>query len=58
LDVSVFNSKLARHPVTITETETSKGLAVFNGGTTAISMANPETNSLIYRSYPVQELCT
>jgi citrate synthase len=43
--------------VTITETETRRGLAVFNAGTTAISMVNPKTSSLTYRGYPVQELC-
>jgi citrate synthase len=43
--------------VTVTETETRRGLAVFNAGTTAISMVNPKTSSLTYRGYPVQELC-
>jgi citrate synthase len=40
--------------VTITETEVRKGLAGIYADTTAISMVNPETNSLTYRGYPVQ----
>jgi 2-methylcitrate synthase len=43
--------------VTVTETEVRKGLAGIYADTTAISMVNPETNSLTYRGYPVQELC-
>jgi len=43
--------------VTVTETEIRKGLAGVYADTTAISMVNPETNSLTYRGYPVQELC-
>jgi citrate synthase len=43
--------------VTVTETEVRKGLAGVYADTTAISMVNPETNSLTYRGYPVQELC-
>jgi citrate synthase len=43
--------------VIVKETETRKGLAIIDAGTTAISMVNPETNSLTYRGYPVQELC-
>jgi len=42
--------------VTVTETEVRKGLAGVYADTTAISMVNPETNSLTYRGYPVQEL--
>ncbi|RBQ16917.1 bifunctional 2-methylcitrate synthase/citrate synthase [Spongiactinospora rosea] len=37
-------------------TTISKGLAGVVADTTAISMVNPETNSLTYRGYPVQEL--
>jgi citrate synthase len=40
----------------VTETEVRKGLAGIYADTTAISMVNPETNSLTYRGYPVQEL--
>jgi citrate synthase len=41
----------------ITEvTKVFKGLAGVYADTTAISMVNPETNSLTYRGYPVQEL--
>jgi len=43
--------------MTVTETEVRKGLAGVYADTTAISMVNPETNSLTYRGYPVQELC-
>lgn len=43
--------------MTVTETEVRKGLAGIYADTTAISMVNPETNSLTYRGYPVQELC-
>jgi len=43
--------------VTVTETEIRKGLAGVYADTTAISMVNPQTNSLTYRGYPVQELC-
>ncbi|TQO19323.1 citrate synthase/2-methylcitrate synthase [Rhodoglobus vestalii] len=38
------------------ETEIRKGLAGVVADTTAISKVNPETNSLMYRGYPVQEL--
>ncbi|MBK0420930.1 bifunctional 2-methylcitrate synthase/citrate synthase [Leucobacter sp. CSA2] len=38
------------------ETEIKKGLAGVVVDTTAISKVNPETNSLLYRGYPVQEL--
>jgi citrate synthase len=37
--------------------EIHKGLAGVYADTTAISKVNPESNSLIYRGYPVQELC-
>ena len=37
-------------------TEIQKGLAGVVADTTAISKVNPETNSLLYRGYPVQEL--
>ena len=40
----------------MTETEIKKGLAGVVVDTTAISKVNPETNSLLYRGYPVQEL--
>ena len=43
--------------MTVTETEVRKGLAGVYADTTAISMVNPQTNSLTYRGYPVQELC-
>ena len=37
-------------------TEIHKGLAGVTVDTTAISKVNPETNSLLYRGYPVQQL--
>lgn len=37
-------------------TEIKKGLAGVVADVTAISKVNPETNSLLYRGYPVQEL--
>jgi len=37
-------------------TEIHKGLAGVVVDTTAVSKVNPETNSLLYRGYPVQEL--
>lgn len=40
----------------MTETEIHKGLAGVIVDTTAISKVNPDTNSLLYRGYPVQEL--
>ncbi len=40
----------------MTETEIKKGLAGVVVDTTAISKVNPETNSLLYRGYPVPEL--
>ena len=40
----------------MTDTEIKKGLAGVVVDTTAISKVNPETNSLLYRGYPVQEL--
>jgi citrate synthase/2-methylcitrate synthase len=33
-----------------------RGLDGVVADTTAVSMVNPETNSLLYRGYPVQEL--
>ena len=42
--------------MTVTEAEVRKGLADVYADTTAISMVNPESNSLTYRGYPVQEL--
>jgi citrate synthase len=38
------------------DTAVRKGLAGVIADTTAISMVNPESNSLLYRGYPVQEL--
>ena len=43
--------------MTVTQPEVRKGLAGVYADTTTISMVNPETNSLTYRGYPVQELC-
>jgi len=40
----------------MTDTEIHKGLAGVYADTTAISKVNPESNSLLYRGYPVQEL--
>ncbi|MBL3686627.1 bifunctional 2-methylcitrate synthase/citrate synthase [Leucobacter zeae] len=40
----------------MTDTEIKKGLAGVVVDTTAISKVNAETNSLLYRGYPVQEL--
>jgi 2-methylcitrate synthase len=40
----------------MSETEIHKGLAGVVVDTTAVSKVNPETNSLLYRGYPVQEL--
>jgi citrate synthase/2-methylcitrate synthase len=40
----------------MSETEIHRGLAGVVVDTTSISKVNPETNSLLYRGYPVQEL--
>ncbi len=40
----------------MTDSEIKKGLAGVVADVTAISKVNPETNSLLYRGYPVQEL--
>lgn len=40
----------------MTDAEIKKGLAGVTVDYTAISKVNPETNSLLYRGYPVQEL--
>jgi citrate synthase len=40
----------------VTDIEVRKGLADVYADTTAVSRVNPETNSLTYRGYPVQEL--
>lgn len=40
----------------MTDTEIKKGLAGVTVDYTAVSKVNPETNSLLYRGYPVQEL--
>jgi citrate synthase len=42
--------------VSVAQTEVRKGLAGVYADNTAISMVNPESNSLTYRGYPVQEL--
>ena len=42
----------------ITEQAPSKGLAGVIVDYTAVSKVNPDTNSLLYRGYPVQELAT
>jgi citrate synthase len=39
-----------------TDAEIKKGLAGVVADVTAVSKVNPETNSLLYRGYPVQEL--
>jgi 2-methylcitrate synthase/citrate synthase II len=40
----------------VTGTEIKKGLAGVVVDTTSVSKVNPDTNSLLYRGYPVQEL--
>ncbi|MEW1835732.1 bifunctional 2-methylcitrate synthase/citrate synthase [Microbacterium sp. NPDC079995] len=40
----------------MTDPDIKKGLAGVYADTTSISKVNPETNSLLYRGYPVQEL--
>ena len=40
----------------MTEPDIKKGLAGVYVDYTAVSKVNPETNSLLYRGYPVQEL--
>ena len=40
----------------MTEQDIKKGLAGVVVDYTAVSKVNPETNSLLYRGYPVQEL--
>ena len=40
----------------MTEVDIKKGLAGVVVDTTSVSKVNPETNSLLYRGYPVQEL--
>ncbi|WP_413354395.1 bifunctional 2-methylcitrate synthase/citrate synthase [Microbacterium sp. 1P06AB] len=40
----------------MSDPDIKKGLAGVYADTTAISKVNPETNSLLYRGYPVQEL--
>ncbi len=40
----------------MSDTEIHKGLAGVVVDTTAVSKVNPDTNSLLYRGYPVQEL--
>mgnify|MGYP003397149171 CR=1 FL=1 len=42
----------------MTETDIKKGLAGVVVDATAVSKVNPETNSLLYRGYPVQELAS
>ena len=36
--------------------DVKRGLDGVISDTTAVSMVNPQTNSLLYRGYPVQEL--
>ncbi len=43
-------------PATAVASEIKKGLAGVVADVTAVSKVNPETNSLLYRGYPVQEL--
>lgn len=40
----------------MTDSDIHKGLAGVIADTTAVSKVNPDTNSLLYRGYPVQEL--
>ena len=40
----------------MSDPDIKKGLAGVYADTTSISKVNPETNSLLYRGYPVQEL--
>ncbi|HKP08621.1 MAG TPA: citrate/2-methylcitrate synthase, partial [Microbacterium sp.] len=40
----------------MTDPDIKKGLAGVVVDYTAVSKVNPETNSLLYRGYPVQEL--
>src|SRR6478752_8822337 len=42
----------------MTDAEIKKGLAGVTVDYTAVSKVNPETNSLLYRGYPVQELAS
>ena len=42
----------------MTDTDIKKGLAGVVVDVTSVSKVNPETNSLLYRGYPVQELAT
>src|SRR3954451_12700943 len=42
----------------MTEPDIKKGLAGVYVDYTAVSKVNPETNSLLYRGYPVQELAS
>ena len=44
--------------IDVTGLQLHKGLAGVVVDTTAVSKVNPETNSLLYRGYPVQELAT
>jgi len=50
---SLYPQNARKH---MTDSEIHKGLAGVYADTTAISKVNPETNSLLYRGYPVQEL--
>ncbi|MGO1509234.1 MAG: bifunctional 2-methylcitrate synthase/citrate synthase [Actinomycetaceae bacterium] len=47
---------MTQQPAPATEPEIRKGLVGVVADTTEISKVNPETNSLLYRGYPVQEL--
>ena len=54
---TVTRAALSATVYAVTETpEVKRGLAGVVADTTAISMVNPDTNSLLYRGYPVQEL--
>src|SRR5699024_4941050 len=46
----------SREGASMAEPEIYKGLAGVTADVTAVSKVNPETNSLLYRGYPVQEL--
>ncbi len=54
---TVTRAALSATVYAVTETpEVKRGLAGVVADTTAISMVNPDTNSLLHRGYPVQEL--
>src|SRR5699024_5666967 len=49
-------SAVKEHSMSEQDQQIQKGLAGVVADTTAISKVNPQTNSLLYRGYPVQEL--